>query len=112
VLPRKNRLREERDIKRIFLKGERFNSPFFTLISLTNINKESRATVIVSKKYDKRAVYRNKLKRKFRETIHHSILSLRPSSDIIILPKANSKDTSFYKLQESFKEIFKKLNNN
>ena len=108
MFSKKNRLRKERDIKRVFSKGKHFGSSLFSLLYLENGKNHTRVTVVVSKKYDKRAVYRNKLKRKFREAAYHLILSLKVSADIIILPKSVSEKSSFQEVQGELEGILKK----
>jgi ribonuclease P protein component len=116
VLAKQYRLCKEHEIKRVLQKGKRLHAPFFTVFVLQRwIKKESfdeknaRLTVIVSKKYDKRAVHRNALKRKFREAVHHDVISLRKHLDIIILPKKNARDVSYQDIFQALHLIFGKI---
>lgn len=116
MLAKKYRLCKEHEIKRVLQKGKRLHAPFFTLLVMQRwIKKEDldekniRLTVIVSKKYDKRAVSRNCLKRKFREAVHLDVISLRKPLDIIILPKKNAREVSYQDISQALHVIFRKL---
>jgi len=109
MFPKENRLARERDIKRVFEKGKRINNSLFSLLFLKNNQELTKATVVVNKKYDKRAVYRNRLKRKFREACHNLVLSLKEPSDIIILPKKESEEIEFQELAVQLEAAFQKI---
>lgn len=109
MLPKLYRLRKEWEIKRVFQKGKSFHSTLFSLLSLPSRFSKNRVTVVVSKKIDKRAVYRNALKRKFREAVHHMVLSLHGSQDIIILPKPVSQNADFHTVKADLERVFEKL---
>ena len=85
MFPKTNRLRKKRDVKRVFKKGQRVHNSLLQLFFLKNFCNKVRVTVVVGKKYDKKAVYRNKLKRLVREWLHYDILSLS-GIDLIIMP--------------------------
>ena len=109
MFPKKHRLTQEWEIKRVFKKGKRIESPLFSLWFFPTWFDHTRATVTVSKKYDKRAVHRNRLKRLFREAAHHMIISLSSPADIIILPKHNSGQSSFQEIEIELQKVFESL---
>ncbi len=105
MLPKKFRLKHKRCIKKVFLQGKKiYTSLFLCLIKPSN-KDHSRMTVIVSKKYDKRAVYRNRLKRKFREAVRENIIDLKENLDIIIVPKKQSDKKHILEIKDMFKSI-------
>lgn len=53
----------------ILLKGRSFHSPHFSVIVAKNLVQGYKIAVIVSKKIEKRSVYRNKLRRQIRSKI-------------------------------------------
>lgn len=106
MFPRKNRLTNEWEIKRVFKKGKCLHSPLFSLWFFPTWLPFTRGTVTVSKKYDKRAVYRNRLKRAFREAAHHLLLSLPVKADIVILPKNIAGEHDFHSIQKELEKIF------
>lgn len=113
VLAKKYRLCKEWEINRVYKKGKRIHSPFFTLRIFQRFTQHgalssnaARATVVVSKKYDKRAVQRNALKRKFREAARGFVISLRKPLDIIILPKVQAGNASFHQIYKEVERCF------
>ena len=71
-----------------------------------NSLKFSRFNIIISSKYDKRAVYRNKLKRQIFEWLRLHLNSFKPGLDVlIILSKSASSKTS--PLPDFLKELEK-----
>ena len=109
MFPKKHRVRKEKKIKKILKNNQRINNKFFSLLYLKNHLGYARGTVIVSKKYDKRAVYRNKLKRKFREAAYHFIIKSSQNLDIIIIPKYNAKNINFHDIKSNLENAFKKI---
>jgi len=49
--------------------------------------KPVRAAISIGKKIEKRAVFRNKLKRKFNEALKEIITKTMPGTDILIIAK-------------------------
>ena len=109
MLPVSHRLRKEWEVNRVFKKGKTLSSPSFIIKYFPSKRPSSRACVIVTKKYDKRAVKRNTLKRKFCEAIHHSIINLQKSFDIAILPHPRSESQNFQDLQKILIEKIESL---
>ena len=109
MFPKKNRIRTSWEIKKIFKNNQRFNHRFFSVLYLKNYLSHARSTVIVSKKYDKRAVYRNKLKRKFREAAYPFIVQSQKNLDIIIIPKYSSKNINFHEIKNNLEYALKKI---
>ena len=61
---RQARLRKERDIMRVYQKGRGAVTDQLGIKALRNPDGQTRTTVVVSKKVDKRAVVRNKNRRR------------------------------------------------
>lgn len=66
---RENRLQKERDINRVFKKGKGFKEDFLFLKLLKNDLGENRFAIVVSRKVAKKAILRNKIRRRLREAI-------------------------------------------
>ncbi len=69
MLGKENRLRRKKDFEEIFKKGRSFKESFLVLKILKNNLKVSRFGFVVSQKVSKKAVVRNKIKRRLREIV-------------------------------------------
>ena len=69
MLPKKNRLKNKKDFERVFKQGKGFKEDFLFFKITKNNLKENRFGFIVSLKVSKKAVLRNKVKRRLREII-------------------------------------------
>jgi ribonuclease P protein component len=91
MLPKPYRLRFNWEVKRVFQKGVKIKTPLFLLFYRPNYKKKSQLCVVLSRKFDKKAVFRNKIKRIYHNTLYHTIISLDKNYDIVILPRKNVK---------------------
>ena len=99
------RLRKNIDFQAAFKKGKSsWNRQFTLLIKKNNLGK-SRIGFTITKKYGT-AVERNKLKRRLREIIRNNKQILFKGYDIVLIPKASTKDMSYQELESSVKHIF------
>ena len=96
MLPKQNRLKLKKDFERIFKQGKGYKQNFLFLKVLENGLKETRFGFIVSKKISKKAVIRNKLKRRLREVIRDKLKEekIRPGIDVVLtaFPGLEEKD--------------------
>ncbi len=114
MIARKYRIPKEK-IPYILKKGDQYTSALFIIKYTKNIELFFRYRVIISKKIDKSAVKRNKLRRQIYEAIRlHSTntelegkkpLKNNSNCDILLIPKKNI-------LLNSYKEIEKDIINN
>lgn len=63
------------------------HTPFFTLRVTQNTTTNTRFGFVVSKKIDRRAVVRNKVKRKIRSCIEEMKASIKPGFDLLFFAK-------------------------
>lgn len=110
MLARRNRLRTTRDIQRVSKQGRWAAGTNLTVRTQANRFKLVRCAVVISKKVDKRAVVRNRCRRRVQEILRLSLPSLEDGSDILIYIR---KDISNLPAQEITVEIataFQRLN--
>ncbi|MBI2052677.1 MAG: ribonuclease P protein component [Candidatus Ryanbacteria bacterium] len=88
------------DIKRIFVRGKKIDTPYFRLWRLDKKDRGFRAVVICSRKVDKRATRRNLLKRRMREIFRRDVHPRLPTSDIIVECKPSMKNIPFATLKK------------
>lgn len=93
-------------IARILKKGMLFNSKLFVVRFIQNDKNFCRYRTIVSKKLEKEAVKRNKLRRKIYEAVREIEKETETGNkDMILIPKKQIIKTSFDKLVEDIKTI-------
>jgi ribonuclease P protein component len=89
LLKRNNRLPSE-----VFRAEKTFSSSDFVLKISKNQISESRFGFVVSKKIDKRATARNRIKRTFRACIEEALENIKPGLDFLfIVKKAPDRQT-------------------
>jgi ribonuclease P protein component len=69
MFPREWRLTRQRDVQKVYRLGKSAASGFLFIRALPNRVNHPRLTVVISKKINKRAVVRNRLKRLTRQAL-------------------------------------------
>lgn len=110
MLPKQNRIKKEKEFEVIFKKGKSFKNNFLILRFVNNSLKFSRLAVIVSQKVSKKAVERNKIRRRISSVAQDNIKNFKKNIDLIflVLPKANSK--SYLETKNWVLELLKMAN--
>ncbi|MBI4121571.1 MAG: ribonuclease P protein component [Candidatus Ryanbacteria bacterium] len=106
MLSRAQRLHSASDIKQVLRKGRKLEDRALTVWILMGL-KESRATVIVPRAFDKRAVARNTAKRRIREALKLVLSVLPRGSQIIVRPKAGAGTLSSVELKHTLCDILR-----
>ncbi len=79
------RLRKAKDINRVYKRGVYGGAEgFLSLKAAPNGRPVSRVVVVVAKKIDKRAVVRNRNRRRLVELLRESWATLQPGYDIVV----------------------------
>ena len=104
MLKRKYRL--GKDIN--FYKSLSFSSSLFTLKVKDGNLQLNRFGIIVSKRVDKRAVKRNRIKRILWTCLFETYDKLLPGHDILFIIKKKAGEKSKAEMQKETREIFKK----
>jgi len=81
--------------------AETYSSPFLT-ISATQTTEDSKFGFIISKKIDKRAVVRNRLKRQMSKFVEERLSRIDPRIKVVIVAKKQilEKESEIHKLLE------------
>ena len=103
----KKGLRLPKDAK--FTKENQIFSNFFLIKIAENKIESNRFGIVVSKKIDKRAVVRNKIKRQIRHCIKENEKDIPTGKDMLIIVRPNIKDRQIKEICESVKQVFKKI---
>ena len=97
------------------VRGTRFNNsnsfsvPQFVLKERKNGLPLNRFGIVVSKKVDKRAVVRNRIKRLFRSTLENLNKNMESGHDILFIVKTAILDKMQKENQELIKQTIEKL---
>ncbi len=103
----KKRFRLPKNVR--FAKENQISSNFFLIKIAENKTESKRFGIIVSKRIDKRAVIRNKIKRQIRRCIEENENNVPAGKDILMIVRPNIKDRQMEEICESIKKIFKKI---
>lgn len=92
-----------------FTKENQISSNFFLVKIAENKTGSNRFGIIVSKKIDKRAVERNRIKRQIRRSIEENEKKLSSGKDLLVIARSGIRDKETKEISEEFKRIFKKI---
>lgn len=110
MLPRAHRLTKETDFKLLAQEGQSFYSPLFTIKILKAKDADSRFGVVISAKVSKKAVVRNKIKRRITEIIRLALPKIKSGFDVMILVKTVVAEKNYQEIKEDIEKLFKKAN--
>src|SRR3989344_862732 len=108
MLPKTNRLRKEKDFGKLFKKGKSFKEGFLILKIVKNDLKESRFGFIVSQKVSKKAVLRNKVKRRLRDIVRRNIKNIEKGIDAALIALPGLEKKNFLETKGILEALFKK----
>ncbi len=106
MLPSSRRLSTDL-FKKTLEKGLVFHSPLFIIYVLKTLNI-SRFSVSIPKKITKKAVLRNKIRRRIYAIIKNFELRTILGKNVVIVSKNGCQKMSFIKLSEELEKIFVK----
>ena len=108
MLPKNNRIKKKKDFDKIFNKGRFFREDFLVLRFLSNNLKNSRFGFIVSQKVSKKAVLRNRIKRRLRELVKMKLRKMAKGMDFLIIACPGLETKDFWEMEEIINKLFKK----
>jgi len=109
MLKKENRLTKKKDFDQVFEKGK---SSFNKLLGIKAVNNESsfsRFGIIVSTKISKKAVERNKIKRRIRNILQKELENIRIGKDVVIITLPEIKNKEYQEIEGALKISLKKL---
>ena len=107
MLIQENRLRKKKDFDAVFKKGDGFKQGFLYLKIRKNNLGASRFGFVISKKFSKKAVIRNKTKRRLSEIIKAKLSEIKKGMDIIVVVMPGAEN-EFQELEDTLSKLFKK----
>lgn len=111
MLPKKNCLKKRNDFDRIFKRGLKVKEDFLSLRAIRNDSKNnSRFGFIVSQKVSKKAVLRNKIKRRLRALVVTRLSKTKKGLDVILIANPGLEKKDFWELEEILDAAFRRAN--
>ncbi len=108
MLLRQNRLKSKKDFETVFKKGESFKSGFILLKVAPNSLDMCRFGIVVSQKVSKKAVVRNKIRRRLSEIIRLNFMQAQKSADIAVVGLPGLQNKNFTDTKEMLVTVLKK----
>ncbi len=120
MLKRENRLKTRYEFSKTRRHGEQLSTDYFHLYYLPYfVEKDqqdrgaernpTRIGIVISGKFSKSAVERNRVKRIFREVVRQNFGRIRPGYWVVIHPRIKSKKASYEEINTEFIKILQKV---
>ncbi|HNV97396.1 MAG TPA: ribonuclease P protein component [bacterium] len=110
MIAREFRISRKKDFDIILKSKLKFYSNNFVLRFSKNELSKSRFCVVVSKKISKKAVIRNKIRRRVYEIIRLNYNKIKPGFDFMILVKLSVLELEYKDIERDLLYVFKKAN--
>lgn len=107
MLPKSRKLKGRDVFFLIYRTGKRFFTDYLT-VYLKISRDHSKFACVISKKAGKKAVARNKLRRRSYSIIRRYLPDLKEGGAIILVFKKGATELSYLELEKNILEIFKK----
>ena len=93
-------LKKNREFVRVFNFGKTFQCSSLKIKWLENKLGYFRFGIVVSTKIDKKAVIRNKIKRRFRAIFKEFVGEIKPSFDFVVVTRPAIKTLDYHQMRE------------
>lgn len=110
MLARKYKLKKDNDFKKVFKRGENYQRGLIRLKAVKNDLLISRFGFIISNKLSKKAVVRNKVKRKLEEITRLNLDKVKTGFDIIVMVSPLIKEKDYQEIEKSLTSLLKEIN--
>ena len=120
MLPKENRLTDDYDFRRVKRLGKSYHGPLFKFSFArrkvsgppSGETSPSRFGFVISKKIDKRATTRNRIKRLLREAIRARLEKIPDGFDIVIVVRPSIVGKSYEEVNSEFNKVLSKVSFN
>lgn len=109
MLPLLHRLRSKVDFQQVYTGGKTLNTAFFRIKTRANGLTHSRFGVVVPNKLMKKAVDRNRTKRRIRAALVSVCGEVVPGFDIVLMAQSAVKEASVDEIGEDLRAAFGKI---
>ena len=106
-LPKAHRLKHWRDFRTVYRKGKRFHGKHLVLIAHRNPQAEqlTQIGISISRKVSKKAVVRNKLKRRLRHIFQLSLADIKHQWQLIVIVRNNAARCEYEDFLRELKQL-------
>lgn len=108
MLPKENRLKLDKDFKRVYKKGEFFATKLIHFKYLKTNLPHTRVGFVVGLKVYKKAYKRNLLKRRMRAVFNLNLDKIKHGFDIVVIAKPGSADMEYGEIEKNIKYFLEK----
>ncbi len=108
MLPPANRLRKEKDIKRVLGGRKSCRAGLLACKTASSGPDARRFCFIVSNRVSNRAVVRNRLKRRLREAVRARLSRVRPGVDCVLIALPGAQDKTFAELETMVENVLRR----
>lgn len=109
ALSRKYRLGSKENFSQVLKEGRKIDSLSFYIKTKKNNLRFSRFGIVVSSFISKKAVVRNKIRRRLSEAIRKNIYNKSNGYNVIFIVKGKILEKNYKEIEREVKEIFKKF---
>ena len=99
-------LKKKKDFAKVFRKGKAAKESFLFLKASPNNLTMARFGIIVSQKVSKKAVLRNKIRRRIREVLRMRQPEIKGGVDVVISALPGAQGKNFKEIDETIKNLF------
>lgn len=108
MLPKINRIKKKKDFEIIFKKGVSFKNSFLVLKVAKNNLNQNRFGFVISQKVSKKAVVRNKIRRRLSEIINSESKNIKNGLDLVFISLAGLEKKDFSETKDAVSDLLKK----
>jgi len=111
-LAKKYRLGQQKEFELVKKRGKLYSTSLLGLLVLPAEKKEtpSRFGFLISRKVDRRAVWRNRLRRRLAAVVNSLLPRIKNGWRVIFLPRPSLKDQSLTAIREMVEELLSQAN--
>ncbi len=108
--PRTARIRQKKEFDRVFAEARFLRLRHFTAVVAPVEAGESRLGLVVSAKTAKRAVRRNRIRRRLRSVFRLNRSGLAGEWDVVLIGRLSAADCPWRELESAFAKLVRELN--
>ena len=108
MLSREYKLKKDNDFKKAFEKGKFYRNDFIKIRFLKNNLGTTRFGIVISSKISKKAVSRNRVRRRLEEIIRIRLDQIRSGFDIVVLFEPEVIGKNYKQVEEVFVNLIEK----